>query len=125
MNKFIVTIGIAIAAAAAWPVAAQTGVMAGSAPGKAGVAQTVKVTATITAIDKATRDVTLKGPQGTEVTLRGGEGVALRVTDDSIVSGTWQLTGPVVRLRATARPDGRVEVVALEATEGRITVTRP
>ena len=33
--------------------------------------ETVKVTATITAIDKATRDVTLKGPQGNEMTRHG------------------------------------------------------
>jgi len=32
----------------------------------------VKVTATITAIDKATRDVTLKGPQGNLVTVTAG-----------------------------------------------------
>jgi Cu/Ag efflux protein CusF len=38
-------------------------------PGVAGVAQTVKVTATIAAINAATREVTLKGPKGREVTL--------------------------------------------------------
>jgi hypothetical protein len=37
-----------------------------------GVAQTLTVTATITAIDKATRDVTLKGPQGNEMTVTAG-----------------------------------------------------
>ena len=39
-----------------------------SAPRRArpAIAETVKVTATITAIDKATRDVTLKGPQGND-----------------------------------------------------------
>ena len=52
---------------------AQTGAVAvGSAPGKAGIAQTVKITATITAIDKATRDVTLKGPQGNELVVTAG-----------------------------------------------------
>ena len=73
MHNLIVSIGTAIAVAVAWPAMAQTaGVVAGSAPGKAGVAQTVKLTATITAIDKATRDVTLKGPQGNEVTVTVG-----------------------------------------------------
>ena len=38
------------------------------APGRA-ASRTVKLTATITAIDKATRDVTLKGPQGNDVTV--------------------------------------------------------
>ena len=76
MHKLIVSMGLAIAVAVAGPVAAQTGaVMTDSAPGKASVAQTVKLTATITAIDKATRDVTLKGPQGNEVTVTVGPDV--------------------------------------------------
>ena len=75
MHKLVISIGFAIAVAIAWPAAAQTAVMAGSAPGKVGVAQTVKLTATITAIDKATRDVTLKGPQGNEVTVTAGPDV--------------------------------------------------
>ena len=37
-----------------------------------GAAQTVKVTATITAIDPKTRAVTLKGPQGNEVVITAG-----------------------------------------------------
>jgi hypothetical protein len=52
---------------------AQTGaVVVGKGPGVAGGAQTVKVTATITAIDAATRNVTLKGPQGREVVVTAG-----------------------------------------------------
>ena len=73
MRKLIVSIGVVVMTVIAWSAEAQTGsVMAGSAPGKAGVAQTVKMTATITAIDKATRDVTLKGPQGNEITVTVG-----------------------------------------------------
>ena len=49
--------------------------MGASAPGKAGVAKTVKFTASIIAIDKATRDVTLKGPKGNEVPLTVGPDV--------------------------------------------------
>jgi len=57
----------------ALPAAAQTGaVVAGKSPGAAGIAQTVKVSATITAIDKATRSVTMKGPKGREVTIVAG-----------------------------------------------------
>ena len=44
----------------------------GTAPGMGTAAQTVKFTATITAIDAATRDITLKGPQGNEVTVTAG-----------------------------------------------------
>jgi len=55
---------------------AQTGgAMVGTAPGKAGAVQTMKVAATITAIDKSTRDVTLKGPKGNEMTVTAGPDV--------------------------------------------------
>ena len=56
------------------PVAlAQTGAaLVGTGPGVAGAAQTVSITATITAVDKTTRDVTLKGSQGKEVTFSAG-----------------------------------------------------
>ena len=58
---------------AALPLGAQTtGAVVGTAPGMAAAAQTVKVTATITAIDKATRDVTLKGPEGNLATVTAG-----------------------------------------------------
>ena len=76
MRTLLLSLGFAVAATIAWPAAAQTGaVVAGTAPGKAGVAKTVKVTATITAIDKATRDVTLKGPKGNELTVTAGPAV--------------------------------------------------
>ncbi len=46
------------------PASAQTSNAAvASAPGKVGIAQTAEVSATITAIDKATRGITLKGPK--------------------------------------------------------------
>jgi len=73
MHKLIIAAALALTTAIASPAMAQTGgVVAGSAPGKAGVAETLKMTATITAIDKATRDITLKGPQGREVTVTAG-----------------------------------------------------
>ena len=76
MRTFSIVIAIVIASAVALPAVAQTGgVVAETAPGKAGVAQTVKITATITAIDKATRDITLKGPQGNEVVVTAGPDV--------------------------------------------------
>ena len=71
--RILLPIILAITTAIAWPAFAQTtGAVAGSAPGKVGVAETVKAIATITAIDKATRDITLKGPKGNEVTLTAG-----------------------------------------------------
>jgi hypothetical protein len=43
-----------------------------TAPGAAGVAQTVDFNAKITAIDKASRTITLKGPKGDEVRVVAG-----------------------------------------------------
>ena len=73
MQKLATFFAFVIAAVLAAPVAAQTGTaVVGKGPGMAGAAQTVKVTATITAIDAKTRDITLKGPQGNEVTVTAG-----------------------------------------------------
>lgn len=65
-------LAITLAAAALCANAQSAAVVAGSGPGVAAAAQTVKLSATITAIDKATRDITLKGPQGNSVTLTAG-----------------------------------------------------
>jgi len=76
MCKLSIAFLLAVASALSGPAAAQSGgAVVGSAPGKAGVAQTVQVTATIAAIDKATRDVTLKGPQGNEIVVTAGSEV--------------------------------------------------
>jgi len=73
MRSLILSTAIAVASALAFPVAAQTtSVTAASAPGKGGIAETTKVEATITAIDKKTRDVTLKNAKGEEVTVTAG-----------------------------------------------------
>ena len=73
MQNLATFFAFVIAAALAAPVPAQTGTaVVGKGPGMAGAAQTVKVTATITAIDAKTRDITLKGPQGNEVTVTAG-----------------------------------------------------
>lgn len=73
MLRSILASTIAAAALAASPVLAQTGAaVVGKAPGKVAMAQTVKATATITAIDAATRAVTLKGPKGNEMVVTAG-----------------------------------------------------
>ena len=97
MQKLLVALGFVAVAAIGIPASAQTGaVVAGKAPGMVGVAQTVKVTATITAIDKATRDVTLKGPQGNEITVTAGPEVkkfdSLKVGDQVDVQYVEALT---------------------------------
>jgi Cu/Ag efflux protein CusF len=53
-------------------IAQQRDAVAASQPGAAGVAQTVNFDATITAIDKAARAITLKGPKGNEVKVVAG-----------------------------------------------------
>jgi len=63
------TLCLALSLAAGIAHAQSAAAVAGSGPGVAAVAQTMKVTATITAIDRTTRDVTLKGPQGDVVTM--------------------------------------------------------
>ncbi len=102
MNKLLASTvfaiaGLATAVALPGAAIAQTGaVVAGTAPGKGGVAEVVKMTATITAIDKATRDVTLKGPQGNEVVLTAGPDVKnfdqMKVGDQVAVEYVQALT---------------------------------
>ena len=72
MHKHLVIASL-IAGALALPAMAQTGTaVVGKGPGVAAAAQTVKMTATITAIDAATRAITLKGSQGKELTVTAG-----------------------------------------------------
>jgi len=76
MNKIRYVIAAIVAAAFVAPsFAQQGGVVAGKAPGMAGIAQTVNVQAKITKIDHKTREITLKGPQGREVTVEAGPDV--------------------------------------------------
>jgi hypothetical protein len=76
MRILISLLSIAFAITPAAPAIAQTGAaVVTKAPGSVGVAQTVKATATISAIDAATRSVTLKGPKGGEISLIAGDQV--------------------------------------------------
>lgn len=76
MNKIKYMAACIVAAALAAPsFAQQGGVVAGKAPGMAGIAQTINVQAKITKIDHKTREITLKGPQGREVTVEAGPDV--------------------------------------------------
>jgi hypothetical protein len=70
----------ALASCAALPAAAQKpdvtgGTAVASEPGKAAMVRTIKVTAQVMAIDKATRTLTLKGPDGNSVDVVAGEEV--------------------------------------------------
>jgi hypothetical protein len=73
MRIAILVAAIASTVAMIQPALGQTGNTATtSAPGKVGVAHTVEGSATITAIDKATRGITLKGPQGDVMSITAG-----------------------------------------------------
>jgi hypothetical protein len=73
MRKSNIVAVFAVAAALALPATAQVGgVVVERAPGAVGVAQTIDVTATITAVDAASRAVRLKGPDGKEVSVIAG-----------------------------------------------------
>ena len=73
MNRpAIIIIIIAIAAAFAVNASAQTAVLKSTEPGKASVENTIDVTATIIAIDRTTRDITLRGPKGNWVVVTAG-----------------------------------------------------
>ena len=73
MRVSILAAAVVAAFALAQPAVAQTSnVAVASQPGAAGVAQTVEFSASITAIDKATRTLTLKGPKGDEVKVVAG-----------------------------------------------------
>jgi hypothetical protein len=75
------TLLAALAVAWALPAAAQKkpdvtgGTVVASEPGKAAVMRAVKVTALVVAIDKASRTVTLKGPEGKVVEVVAGDEV--------------------------------------------------
>ena len=75
MNRLSI-LTIAIAAAVAVNASAQTAVVSTSSQGgKASAEQTVDLTAMIVAIDRTTRDVTLKGPRGNWVVVTAGPDV--------------------------------------------------
>jgi hypothetical protein len=72
MRKSDVAMAALAAALCAAQVHAATNAAMESSPGRVSAAHTLHLTATITAIDPATREVTLKGPKGNEVTAVAG-----------------------------------------------------
>ncbi len=137
MNRVIVLTLAALAlgpqAAVAQKPSLQEGVVVASEPGKVAVVAAAKVTATVVAIDKATRTVTLKGPQRTvdfvasdEVRnfdqIRLGDRVVVEYREaltlelkKTRTTGTPTETSVVVRAKPGERPGGTVgrEITAL------------
>jgi len=84
--------------------AAGAAAMVASAPGKAMIAATVKATGTIEAIDKATRQVTIKGPKGNLATVTAGPDVR---NFDQIKVGDSIVVQYVEALSLTLKKDGK------------------
>jgi len=129
MCRLIASVGFVVSVALAATALAQTGAaVVGKAPGVAGAAQTVKVTATITNIDAATREVTVKGPKGREVTLlvppevknfaqmKVGDHVNVQYTEALMLELKKGSTAPVARSEqtgaGTAKPGERPAAIA-------------
>ena len=95
--------------------AAQTTERVASAPGKAAMARTTKIVATVEAIDLAKREVTLKGPKGKVVTLTAGPDVRnleqVKVGDNVVV-------GYLEALSLTLMKDGKELRSSSDAADG-------
>ncbi|OGA21759.1 MAG: hypothetical protein A3I02_05405 [Betaproteobacteria bacterium RIFCSPLOWO2_02_FULL_67_26] len=94
-------------------------VVVASEPGKAAIVATAEVTARVVAIDKATRTVTLKGPQRTVDVVCGDEVRnfdQIRVGDNVVVKYVEALT---LELKKTKAPlDAKGEAAAVRAAPG-------
>jgi len=91
---------------------AQTPLVTGGAkPGMVGTASTITIKATVVAVDKALRDVTLKGPQGNELTVTAGADVknfdAIKVGD--VVNATYKQAVTVELKKGGGMAVGRAE----------------
>ena len=123
-----------------------------SSPGKAAAATAVEVTAMVTAIDRGTRTVTLKGPQGRSLDVVAGDEVRnfdqIRLGDNVVVQYIEALTlelkksqvkpstttsGAAVRAAPGERPAGAVgrevvvlaDVVAVDPVKSTISLKGP
>lgn len=86
-----------------------------STPGKAAIVSTAEITATVVAIDKATRTVSLKGPKGRVVDVTAGDEVKnfdqIRVGDRVVVKYAEALTLELKKTKAPLGAKGDVAVV--------------
>ena len=99
------------------PVGAQ---ITSNEPGKVAVAEGVKASALVTAIDKATRTVTLKGPEGRSFEVVAGDAVKnfaqIKVNDEVVVEYMRALT---LEVKKSSGPASKVDSVdAVRAKPG-------
>lgn len=87
-------------------------VVVASEPGKVAIAEKAEITATVVAIDQATRTVTLKGPKGRTIDVIAGDAVKnfdqIRVGDRVVAVYHQALT---LELKKTKAPRGATETV--------------
>ena len=92
----LAAVGLAAPAVLAQQPAAGAGTVTATEPGKGTVANVVKLTAAVEAVDAANRTVTLKGPRGKVVTLPVGQDVKnfdqIKVGDQVVVRYVEALT---------------------------------
>ena len=97
-------IAAAVLSIAAGAALAQTGgAVVASEPGKVAMAETVNITATVEAIDKAKRLLTLKGPEGNSVVVQAGPAVK---NFDQIKVGDKVAAQYIEALTLTLKPGG-------------------
>jgi hypothetical protein len=111
---------LVVATAAASPAVAQQvkaegAAMAASAPGRAEIARAVRVSATVSAVDKATRTVTLKGADGKEWSVVAGPEVR---NFDQIQVGGEVVVGYLEALALELKKGGGAKREAVETTTG-------
>ncbi len=157
MQKIVVVAATLIAAAAV-PALAQTpapgaATMTATAPGKAAAASVVELTASVQAVDKANRTVTLKGPKGGVQTIAAGPEVKnfdqIKVGDQVVARYVEALSlelkkggkAPVARtdrdMAGTAKPGAKpaagagrqvqvvADVIALDSATQTVTLRGP
>jgi Cu/Ag efflux protein CusF len=121
MTKAIVILGAALLGAASISAVAQTAPaakaveMVASAPGTATITNAAVITARVEAIDKASRQVTLKGPKGNLKTVTAGPEVR---NFDQIAVGDMLVVRLIESLTLTLKKDGKELVSRTEATDG-------
>lgn len=117
--SFAITAALLLAQPAAWAQGAGgTGsVVVSSVPGKAMISETVELIASIAAIDKGTRTVTLQGPKGTADVVCGPEVRnfdQLKVGDNVVTRYQRALS---MELKKTRRPLDQVQVESTARAE--------
>jgi Cu/Ag efflux protein CusF len=110
MKQQQILVGAALLGALCLPALAQqkpdagAAVMTAKEPGKATIATTVKATGTVEAVDKATRQVSIKGPKGNVNTVTAGPDVR---NFDQIKVGDQVIVQYLEAVSLTLKKDGK------------------